>query len=855
MTDLAQELEHLGRRIERLTGEPASISAPITRFFRPVLFRIGWRPRTKIEAVEALVLGLDAVRHDPDARVVAAKLLAEAVDELAANVVQVERATVINGKPSLAHAAWLRRCWELLALAQQALADTKDHTSLALVTSRDRGQLLPPLAMGRARAGVDEAQEPEWSDGEPEPLADPTRVLELRLDTIDHLLAAAREEDALLGRRRRLLDTARQLLLETSAALALDAEGVQQRQQSISRQITRLNRYEAAGLRPDVALLHQARTALARGEPDRLFAALSVLRRRAVDMGDADVATRTTLALERLTGRSSSSKASKAAEASLERSADEVLGERVVAAIHAGYERAREREPSDEEADDPFLASMLKRHFAPGAERATLAHALSVDGCFEVGGVLSPVRIQEEHVRPRLVPFPTQRLELEPALGPHDLPTAVIVDPRTIVLDLAAGRLLSRRFVRDEVSTRPRTVMQGEVRVYVLDGSTSMLGPRARMRDAILLAELATVLARLERPREHGRVVLYYQYFDEALGPVCRVDTPGGALEAIGDVTATPRGGGTDIELALLSSLRLVQTAKEGDADLRRAQIVLITDGEAAVDEAKVLAARRAIGDLPVGVSVIALGLENLALREIVAHQRARNERAFYHFVPDAYLEALSEGRIDDELVVHLPPAPVGGARATEAVQERIGPLLEELADLQRSRRDEALRDLDRTDRDRRIERAEVDTAGEGERARLEALHRDDIALERRYQRWFPPLIGAGHGRELDPRALRRALPPEGTLERDDLDAVLVALASVAEVVETVGSARLARQADAVDMLERLLPDARISPARYQEILRDYPGAVEAALAAVHGAARSGLGWQLDDRATPAARQ
>lgn len=47
---------------------------------------------------------------------------------------------------------------------------------------------------------------------------------------------------------------------------------------------------------------------------------------------------------------------------------------------------------------------------------------------------------------------------------------------------------------------------------------------------------------------------------------------------------------------------------------------------------------------------------------------------------------------------------------------------------------------------------------------------------------------------------------------------------------------------------ERLLPDARLSPARYREIVRDHPGGVEAGLVAVHGATRSGLGWQLEGR-------
>lgn len=840
------ELEELGRRIERLTLEPESISAPLARLFRPFLHRIGWRPRTRTSAVTRLVEALEAAREFPDAHERAADALATAVRELQGNLSQVERATVITGRPSLAHAAWLRRCWELLVLSHRALDGAGDRNALVIATRRDPALLLPPLVMRRARAGVDaldEGDEPAWGDGENEPLADPTRVLELQLDTIDHLLAAAREEDALLGRRRRLLDAARQLLLDTSAALALDAEGVQQRMQSIAQQITRLSRYQAAGLRPDVSLLHQARTALARGEHDRLFAALSVLRRRAADTNDADVTSLTTLALERLTGGPTTMADD---QASLVRSANEVLGERVVAAVEEGYRRAREREPTDEERLDPLLAATVKNHYAPGQERAMLAHALSVDGCFEVGGVLSPVRIQEEHVRACLVPYPTQRLELVPAGGPQDLGSALIEDPRTILLDLAAGRLLARRFVRDEVVSRPRTVMQGEVRVYVLDGSGSMLGPRARMRDAILVAELATVLARLERPREHGRVVLFYRYFDEELGPVSRVDEPGAAIEAIRDVTATTRTGGTDIEGALLSSLRLVLAAKQEDADLARAQIVLVTDGEASVDERKVLEARRAIGDLPVGVSVIALGQENPALRELVAHQRASDERAFYHFIPDAHLERLSECRIDDEISVHLPPVPRPRSPAT--MQEQLGALLEELADLQRSRREEALRELDRVDRDRRVERVDVDAAGEGERARLEALHHDDLGLQRRYLRWFPPPLAAGPVHPRDARALQRALPPEGTKERDDLDAVLVVLATIAEVVETVGSARLARQADAVDLLERLLPDARLSPARYQEIVREHPGGVEAGLVAVHGATRSGLGWQLEGR-------
>ena len=65
-------------------------------------------------------------------------------------------------------------------------------------------------------------------------------------------------------------------------------------------------------------------------------------------------------------------------------------------------------------------------------------------------------------------------------------------------------------------------------------------------------------------------------------------------------------------------------------------------------------------------------------------------------------------------------------------------------------------------------------------RARLEALYADDRALERRFARWFPePRPGAGEN-----------LPPEeGTMERGDLEAVVVLLATVAEVKTNVGDA------------------------------------------------------------------
>src|SRR5947208_1953690 len=82
-----------------------------------------------------------------------------------------------------------------------------------------------------------------------------------------------------------------------------------------------------------------------------------------------------------------------------------------------------------------------------------------------------------------------------------------------------------------------------------------------------------------------------------------------------------------------------------------------------------------------------------------------------------------------------------------------------------------------------------------------------------------------------------RRSPATGS-ERDDVDAVSCVLASVAEVVALLGGGDLARRADAIELIERLLPDAHLTPSRYRAVLRDWPSAVASPLRAIHAAVR-----------------
>jgi hypothetical protein len=302
-----------------------------------------------------------------------------------------------------------------------------------------------------------------------------------------------------------------------------------------------------------------------------------------------------------------------------------------------------------------------------------------------------------------------------------------------------------------------------------------------------------------------------------------RVDTPAAVALALGDVLGNLREGGTDIEKALLASFEQVRSAKAIDPDLAQAQIVLVTDGEASVDEATIDAARRGVGDLAVGLSVIALGQENPALRALVAKQRAKGERAFYHFIPDAALEAIVRGEVDSGLPLHLPE--VYGASTPAALSADLGAIVEEMSGLGRARELEALEALDAQAEGRREAGVEESSITEGERARARALYRDRRSLELQFLRWFPLP---------DAKPAPTLVPDDVPV--DDVEAALVALATVSEVVGVTQGSDLARRADAIDVLERLLPDAALTPARYFAVVEQPTEKVAGALRMVHAA-------------------
>jgi hypothetical protein len=261
------------------------------------------------------------------------EVLRDAKTELSHNVTQVERATVVRGRPLLAHAAWLRRLYEIVVRAERALRAPEDAVAAA-AAALDPIRLLPPLAV---RGVLDPAPE-KSKKAEATTDAHGERLMEVELAAIDHLLDAANDEAELLGRRRRLLEAARQMLLESQAAVALDEKGLEARRRYLAREIARLDRLEAQGLSPDVALTHQVREAVQRGERERLHAGILAIEAPALARGDERVLRLSREALRRLWNGHDPRAAAAKAE-SLHKSAGQVFGGEFADVVAKAYAR------------------------------------------------------------------------------------------------------------------------------------------------------------------------------------------------------------------------------------------------------------------------------------------------------------------------------------------------------------------------------------------------------------------------------------------------------------------------------------------------------------------------------------
>lgn len=308
-------------------------------------------------------------------------------------------------------------------------------------------------------------------------------------------------------------------------------------------------------------------------------------------------------------------------------------------------------------------------------------------GCaryFDVEDALTEEIVEAElsESRPvqRRVGYPTQMMTYEFTNSLNELQNFVIHQPSNVIHALASNQQLVRAYLEEEPPRKPKRLRQTAVRVYVLDASGSMHGPRASFRDAILIAELNAIRVKAKQGVPFDP--LYFSFFNDSPTELARVDNGNEAMRQIEKLFRhSPAEGQTDITLALMSAFESIRAAIGKDPYLARATVVLVTDGEDAVDLELVRRTRKPFEGLSIALSFISLGEENPDLKSLVLEQRGQGERAFYNHLSDSEI-GVAPTEFDSTFRTLLPP----DVPASPGALEGLLPHLEALEEIARGR-------------------------------------------------------------------------------------------------------------------------------------------------------------------------
>ncbi|MBK7860191.1 MAG: VWA domain-containing protein [Archangiaceae bacterium] len=471
----------------------------------------------------------------------------------------------------------------------------------------------------------------------------------------------ARENVADLLQKRRDLDLAHELLLRASAG-APDRERLRTLRLEVAAARERVRSVPAVRSLHD--LVRHVRH-VAKKDPGQAYRSLRSLYERAVEAGDAEVA----------------GAAGDASRAMLPPT-DQVRGlvERANLRRTLGVKDGEARELSGPERvktggrtglDDRSTDMLAQLAFE--LDERHLDQLNLASGCaryFDVEDALTEEVVEAElgETRPvqRRVNYPTQIMTYEHTNSLAELPNFVIHSPGNLIHALASNQQLVRAYLEEEPPKKPKRLRQTAVRVYVLDASGSMHGPRASFRDAILIAELNSIRVKARQGAPFDP--LYFSFFNDSPTELARVDHGAEAMRQIEKLFRhSPAEGQTDITLALMSAFESIRAAIGKDPYLARATVVLVTDGEDAVDLELVRRTRKPFEGLSISLSFISLGEENPDLRSLVLEQRGQGERAFYSHLSDSEI-GVAPTEFDTTFRTLLPPDVVPSPAALEGL-------------------------------------------------------------------------------------------------------------------------------------------------------------------------------------------
>jgi len=484
-----------------------------------------------------------------------------------------------------------------------------------------------------------------------------------RLAVAEFWAKRAQENVNDVAQKRRDLDLAHELLLRASAGSMGDRDRLRQMRMEVAAARERVRASPVVRSLQDL-VRHVRHTA--RRDPRTAYRSLKGLYERAIEANDTELAQVAREAVSSMLPPTAQMKPL------VEQSRlKQQLGWKEPGKPAEGVEKL-DRGPAGGKAGSDEAGDVLAQ-LAFDLDEEKLEALELASGCarfFDVEDTLTEelVEAELEQSRPvqRRVSHPTQTMSYEFTNSLDELHNFVIQSPSMLLYNLASSRQTVRAYLEEEPPPKQSRIKKTAVRVYVLDASGSMHGPRSRFRDAILIAELNAlrVKARQNVPFDP----LYFSFFNDSPTELARIDSGPEATRQIEKLFRhSPAEGQTDISLALMSSFESIRNAQGKDPYLSRATVVLVTDGEDAVDLELVRRTRKPFEGLDISLSFISLGEENPDLKSLVIEQRNVGGRAFYHHLSDAEI-GVARTEFDSTWRTLLPAEVPATAGALEAL-------------------------------------------------------------------------------------------------------------------------------------------------------------------------------------------
>ena len=464
------------------------------------------------------------------------------------------------------------------------------------------------------------------------PDRDPRPPASARLAVAEFWAARAQGNVNDVAQKRRDLDLAHELLLRASAGSLGDRDRLRQARMEVAAARERVRASPVVRSLQD--LVRHVRHA-ARKDPRTAYKSLKALYERAVEAGDSELAQVARDAVGSMLPPTADIKPL------VEQSRlKQQLGWKEPGRAAEGVDKIDKGPAGGRQGGDGAGDVLAQLAFDLDEEKLEALELAS--GCarfFDVEDTLTEELVEAElsESRPvqRRVSHPTQMMSYEFTNSLDELHNFVIHAPSMLLYDLASSRQTVRAYLEEEPPPKSKRIKKTAVRVYVLDASGSMHGPRSRFRDAILIAELNALRVKARQGIDFDP--LYFSFFNDSPTELARIDSGAEATRQIEKLFRhSPAEGQTDISLALMSSFESIRNAQGKDPYLSRATVVIVTDGEDAVDLELVRKTRKPFEGLDISLSFISLGEENPDLRSLVVEQRNVGGRAFYHHLSDA---------------------------------------------------------------------------------------------------------------------------------------------------------------------------------------------------------------------------